>query len=161
MAGIELAAFLLAAAANPSAPAFEFRGITAGTQAEFKKRGFCIDKNGETSCLENATEVAGAPMIDLAISRYQDKLTSVYATFHTNHFKTLLEAFTAKYGTPCETRTKPWQSRMGVKGESAVISWCFKTGVLELESIGPRIDQGRFIYGDQWQAPKAPPKVDF
>ena len=162
MAGIELAAALLAAAAaNPSTPAFEFRGVTAGAATGFKKRGFCTDKNGEGACLEKAVEDAGVPLIDLVTTRYEDKLTSIYATFKTGHFQTLLEASKAKYGTPCDTRAEPWQSRMGAKTQSAVVSWCFKTGVLELESVGARLDEGRFVYADQWQPPKAAPKVVF
>ncbi len=76
-------------------------------------------------------------------------------------FLTLTDAFTQKYGKPCEQAVAKWQSRGGATYDNTVVTWCFKTGKLKLESLGPSLKYGSATYNDDYQAPAKPTPKDF
>jgi len=164
MAGLELAALLLAAASpeptNP--PAFEFHGLVAGEALPEKELGGCrADREtGGQSCLKFWT-VAGLAPDFLSLQAYQGRMTMFLGQIKRSDLPALRDAFRAKYGEPCKTATQEWQSRIGVKITGETLVWCFATGKLVLNEVGTHIDKSSFIYEDDWQPPKAAPKVDF
>lgn len=153
--------------AQSQAQVFTFRDITAGQKLDVTKLGSCSKPDrgvdGELFCAKypNSGEVAGRPLKFFGASVYNTQLVSVYATFNPIDFDTIAAAFTEKYGDACDRGSSDWESRGGLKAQSPYLEWCFSTGRLKLEKIGARIDEGRFMYTDEWKAPPPPPKVDF
>ncbi len=166
MSGIELTALLLAAASpNPelaNLQAFEFQGLVAGEQLPEKELRGCRKERdtGEQVCLKFRSFAGIFPEF-LSLHAYEGRMSMFLGQTKRSDYTTLRDAFKAKYGEPCKTDTQDWQSRMGVKITGESLTWCFSTGKLNLNEVGTHIDKSAFIYQDDWQPPKAAPKVDF
>jgi len=157
-----------AAAAKPitARPAFEFKGITAGQPADMSLLNACHSAdNAQTQCSFKDGAVAGINnTLPPTVYLYDNKISTMLYLFSAKgtDFLTISAALQAKYGPPCKTETQPWQSRAGAHYDNAVLTWCFKTGKLELEQLSTSLDYGDLIYTDDVnKPPTAAPKVDF
>lgn len=144
-------------------PNFTFRDATAGAVVDLKEFGRCEkpDQRGVVACLDNETHVAGEPAEWVIAMLHEGRVTDVGGKFKTGSFGAIAKAFDAKYGKPCETEVRDWQSVMGAKAQGAILTWCFRSGKLKLEQIGGNLSSGRFTYVDDHRPPLKEPKVDF
>lgn len=166
-----IAAILLSAAAPTELPNFEFRDAVAGEPGTLTQFGRCSDSkvSGKGSCAATTHRasparpgfISGVALKAIIATTYQGRLSGIYGTFSGSDFPTIATAFGAKYGEPCKREDRDWQSRGGVKTTNTIITWCFRTGRLRLESHGASLLEGRFIYMDEWQPPAEAPRVDF
>lgn len=155
--------FTLGGSATASAQqsrSFDFLGGSPEVVITTAPEADCTTTGDEISCYDYE-DIAGARAF-VGRKWYKGRLYSVYGSFNEGFFPTISEAFSAKYGRPSKTETKEWQSRGGVKRDNLVQTWTFKTGTLDLESVGGKIGEGRFFFlADELAPPKAPPKVNF
>lgn len=158
-----LAVTLTGASPGTELPNFTFRDVVAGIVVEPKEFGPCEkpDHRGVQACLQNDTSVAGEPADWVIVMLYQGRLTDVGGKFKSTSFGSISKGFEAKYGKPCETGAKDFQSVMGVKAQSVFMTWCFRSGKLTLDQIGGNLSSGRFTYVDDHRPPPKEPKIDF
>lgn len=153
-------------AADPNKPAFDFKGITAGEPADMSLlRGCNAKPSGETQCYFRDAAVAGiTEMLAPSVYLYDGKPYMMIYLFNNRgtNFLTLLSALRERYGAPCRTETKVWQNRAGAKIDNEVVTWCFKTGELELVQLSSSIQYGHLTYTDDVHGvPSKGPTVDF
>lgn len=154
-------------AEEPSKPAFEFKGITAAEPVDMSLLRSCeIKQDGQTKCYLKDGKVAGySGTIPPAVYLYDGKLWKMFYIFKNSspNYSNLLAALRTKYGPPCRIETRVWQNRLGAKLDNPVITWCFKTGELELIQFISDVTLGGLSYVDEVNAgpPKPPPTVDF
>lgn len=161
-----------AAAPATTAPAeaslanFTFKDAKAGEEMDPTVLGKCTpgDIAGKLDCRGSDPVVAGIKLL-LApnYSFYNNRLTSMLFLYDANavNFLTLSDAFTQKYGTPCSKTTEKWQNKTGATFDNQVLLWCFKTGKLQLESLGPSLNYGAVNYIDNYKAPSKATPQDF
>lgn len=144
-------------------PVFEFMGANTETAATLDATKCPPKADGTASCADYSyPTVAGRPMRWLVRDFNQGKLYRVMASFGTGAFDAVREAFVAKYGPPSSTETRKWQSKAGATFDNVVSTWRFKSGRLELESMGGSVDEGAFTFVSTANSPPAEkPKVDF
>jgi hypothetical protein len=153
-----------AARASASAPAFEFKGVTAGSVIDPTTIGTCNPANasGVITCSPSDRAVAGLEGTSSPILYfYKGRLTQMLYLFHDMDFTLLNEAFTSKYGRPCAVTHPKWQSKGGATFDNTLVTWCFKTGKLVLTAISVSRDYGDATYTDTYQAPSKSVPVDF
>lgn len=149
-------------------PVFTFKQAHAGEVMDPSAVGKCGPQDdgipGKIECSGTDNVVAGVGLL-VAPTYYffQGRLTSVLFLYDNNstNFLTFLAAFREKYGAPCATETKKWQSRGGVTLDNSTATWCFKTGKLKLEEIGPSLKYGLVSYDDDYSAPSKSAPQDF
>jgi len=94
-------------------------------------------------------------------SYYNGKLFSIMGLSNEGSFVGLLQAFTAKYGTPV-LGTKPWQNKAGATFNNSTATWKFRNGTLELDSMGIQRDEPMFEFKAlQNYPPATAPKINF
>jgi len=161
-----LFALMLAVSPAPAAtdlPNFEFRGITAGVPVDEKTTKGCKgrdDLEGYRSCVTLSDSLAGVGA-STVVSYYNGKLSSVYLTSSQGNYRTIADAFKQKYGKPCDVRQEEWKSRGGVTIENTIVTWCFKSGRLQLNEVGGKLGEMSASYSDDNEPPRPQPKVDF
>jgi len=151
-----------------SLPAFAFKQARAGEAMDPSVVGRCSPTedriSGKLECRGSDTLVAGINLL-LAPSYYfyQNRLTSMLFLYDNDgvNYLTLLAAFRDKYGVPCNTAAEKWQNRAGSTFENSTATWCFKTGKLKLEQIGPSLKYGLVTYTDDYTAPSKETPRDF
>lgn len=155
-------------ATKAALPMFAFKQAVAGATMDPNLVGNCSPSSdgvaGSVECSGSDDVVAGISLL-VAPTYYffENRLTSMLFLYDNNstNFLTLLEAFTTKYGVPCKTATEKWQSRGGITLDNSTATWCFKTGTLRLEQIGPQRDYGLVAYTDTHKAPTKSAPTDF
>ncbi|WP_125962396.1 hypothetical protein [Sphingomonas sp. ABOLF] len=123
----------------------------------------CSQEGAILSCTEylDAT-VAGRPMRWLTMKFNEQKLFMVNASFGDAAYDDVRAAFIEKYGPPARAETRKWQSKGGAVFDNAVLTWNFKGGRLDLESLGAQVGSGAFSFVSTANAPPPEkPKVDF
>ena len=168
--GAALALFATNASAQTNAkpagtglPNFEFKGVRAGEPADMSIMTDCKPDDGLTRCYGRDPNVAGVRLI-LAPSYYflNGKLSMMLFLFNAPQFSTMAQAFSTKYGPPCRTTHPKWQSKAGAVFENTVMTWCFRTGELELAAMSSSRDYGHAQYVDKVvKLPPKPATVDF
>ena len=147
-------------------PMFEFMGQTTDAQptmAELQGNK-CTSSGARYTCTNvSYPTVAGRPMRYLQIAFFNDRLYAVSAAFGDLAYQPVAEAFTAKYGQPAKIEVRKWQSKAGASFDNRVMIWNFSGGgTLELQSMGSKVDEGRFDFVSTTNSPPAEaPKVDF
>jgi hypothetical protein len=157
-----------APAKSVSLPAFSFKQAQAGETMDPSAVGKCSPTDDgvpeKLECRGSDPMVAGIHLL-LAPSYYfyNSRLTSMLFLYDNDgaNFLTLLGAFRDKYGTPCNTAMEKWQNRAGSTFDNSTATWCFKTGKLKLEQIGPSLKYGVVTYTDQYDAPSKGTPKDF
>lgn len=115
-----------------------------------------------TSCGAINPTIAGVRALSETILLHKNKLSSVSVMFPMTGFKTVTEAFTAKYGKPCAVTIKQVQNRMGARFPSPHYEWCFAQGRLKADMYYPDLETSTAEWEDPQNQPVAPaPKVDF
>lgn len=160
--------FSVEAGAQPSArPDFSFKQAVAGQEMNPNAVGQCQpsrDGPGVLECRGSDPTVAGVRLlVPPNYYFYNNRLTAMFFLFDARgaDYLTFLNAFTDRYGAPCETETKRWQSRGGATYDNPTATWCFRTGRLELEQLGPSLDYGSVTYTDDYSAPSRETPRDF
>lgn len=116
----------------------------------------------QRECGENGSTISGRTIAVENISLYRGRLSSLIITFPAENFGVITDAFTVKYGKPCEASIKEVQNRMGAKFSSGHLAWCFANGKLSADMLGLDIETSTVLWDDPTnQPPKAAPKVDF
>lgn len=144
-------------------PYFAFRELEAGRYFRMDSPGFknCEKTSYAVTCTDLFDRVAGVPAIT-SYTIYERQLYQFWISTERDNLPTLLQAFTAKYGAPCNRGSKTVQNGLGAEFSSAEITWCFKSGKMVASEIGSRITHSSIIYTDEVNAPPAaPPNVDF
>lgn len=149
-----------------SLPVFEFMGqrTDASPTMTVLQGNKCTTEGPRYTCTNvRSPTVAGRPMHYLQIAFFNDRLYAVSAAFGDLAYQPVAEAFTAKYGQPTKIEVRKWQSRAGATFDNKVMIWNFAGGgVLELQSMGSQVDEGRFDFLSATNAPPVEaPKVDF
>lgn len=151
-----------------SLPVFTFKAARAGEVMDPSAVGECApDRDGiagKLKCEGSDPVVAGLKLLVApAYYFYNGRLTSMLFLFDRDgtNYLTLRSGFESKYGAPCSTATEEWQSRGGTTVDNATATWCFKTGKLKLEAIGPSLKYGVVSYTDDFDAPTKATPVDF
>lgn len=155
-------------AVTASLATFTFKDAQAGVAMDPNLVGKCSPSSdgipGKLDCRGKDSKVAGIDLI-LAPSYdfYNGRLTSMLYLYNNNgtDFLTFREAFQEKYGKPCKVETEKWQNKAGSTFDNAQITWCFKTGKLKLEQLGPSLDYGIVTYDDDYDAPSKETPKDF
>jgi hypothetical protein len=80
----------------------------------------------------------GAPIRDYLDGR----LYSLYMTYDSDNFDQVVEALTAKYGSPDTTWTEQVENRMGATFHNETKRWFFSDGYLEAERYGSDLTRG-------------------
>lgn len=145
----------------PELPVFDFLGHNTETPSTVNPK--CPkDKDGSVSCTDFANPtLAGVTLKWLSLSFYNNKLYRVIGSGGRYTFPGLLSAFSKKYGPP-KLETRKWQNRAGAVLDNDVATWQFKGGILELSSIGSRIDDVDFYFISLPNSPPSPEqKIDF
>jgi hypothetical protein len=155
---------------TPTLPIFSFRGIEAGSQYEPGpalgfKRSECRDNGGgQISCTRLFGDLAGIPSLEI-YNFYQGRLGVMSHDFVSSEYFRAFRALNERYGAPCKTDTRVWQNKIGSKFDNEVVTWCFKTGTLELSHLGSRVDYSALRYIDldtlRNFAPHMPSGVNF
>lgn len=104
-------------------------------------------KGPDVSCINPLTKVSNS-YVGYSFQTHNYKLSSLYIDTHPSNFADLLQAFTAKYGSPCETSTSIWKNAAGAAIENPTYHWCFSTGKLLFSKYGGRIDRMGILYED-------------
>lgn len=149
-----------------SQPVFEFMGQTTDappTMSDLQGKP-CTTNGAKYTCTSvSAPTVAGRPMRYLQIAFFNDRLYAVSGAFGEAAYQAVADAFTVKYGQPAKTEVRKWQSRAGAIFDNRVMIWNFSgDSTLELQSMGSKVDEGRFDFVSPKNAPPtAAPKVDF
>ncbi|WP_344699536.1 hypothetical protein [Sphingomonas limnosediminicola] len=146
-------------------PVFQFREIRADQPIDPQSIGFkeCQSlENGLRRCMprSGSDRVANVFVIPMMILN-GSKLASFELIGIQSGYGSIKDAFAAKYGTPCQSRTDKWQNRIGNSFDNEVTVWCFATGRLELKALGNQVDQWQARYVDAVNTPPSTPKVDF
>jgi hypothetical protein len=157
-----------AAVPAPVLPDFTFKEAKAGETVDPAVVGKCSPTRdgiaGKIECRGSDAVVAGVRLI-LAPNYYfyNNRLTSMLFLYDNNgtNFLTFLGAFQDKYGKPCSTSADKWQNRAGSTFDNDTATWCFKTGKLKLERLGPSLKYGVVAYTDDVSAPSADTPKDF
>lgn len=152
----------------PDLPAFTFKEARAGEPMDPATVGKCSPSKdgipGKVECRGKDGTVAGVTLL-LAPSYYfyNNRLTAMLYLYDNNgtNFLTFLGAFQSKYGPPCATSADKWQSRGGATFDNDTATWCFKTGKLKLERLGPSLKYGVVSYNDDVSGPSVETPKDF
>ena len=138
---------------------FDFMGYVAGepiSPKELKKCG----KGGDVSCINPLVKVSNV-YVGYMLETHDYKLSTLYIDAHPNSYSALLEAFSAKYGKPCESTTAVWRNAAGAQIDNPTLNWCFATGKLSFAKYGSRIDKMAIFYEDANKRPKPTPVINF
>lgn len=162
------AARVAPAPVKPTLPLFTFKEARAGEAIDPNKVGKCSPSDdgiaGKLECRGSDPIVAGVNLL-LAPSYYfyQGRLTSMLFLYNNDgvNFLTLLGAFRDKYGAPCNTGSDKWQNKAGSTFDNSTATWCFKTGKLKLEQMGPSLKYGVVSYNDEYTSPSKETPKDF
>lgn len=152
------------AASSASRPVFEFKGLKAGEVIDPTPVADCSppQPTGEMKCdLKDSTIAGIRGLTSPTIYLYKGRLTSMVHLFNAEQFLTMLDAFTTKYGQPCSTAHPKWQNKMGATFDNTVVTWCFRTGKLEMSAMSIDRTYGDFSYTDVYKAPAKAATVDF
>jgi hypothetical protein len=149
-------------------PVFTFKNARAGETTDPNAVGRCSPSDdgiaGKLECRGSDNSVAGVQLL-LAPSYYfyNGRLTSMLYLYDNNgvNYLTFLSAFTERYGPPCKTDSEKWQNKAGSTFDNATATWCFKTGKLKLEQLGPSLKYGIVTYDDDYKAPMKETPKDF
>jgi hypothetical protein len=149
-------------------PDFTFKEAHAGSAMDPSVVGTCTPTDdgiaGKLECRGKDSVVAG---VDLGLAPsyyfYNNRLTSMIYLYDNDgiQFLTFLSAFREKYGAACSTSTPKWQNKAGSTFENTTVSWCFKTGKLTLERMGPSMKYGVVTYTDDVSGPSKSTPKDF
>lgn len=138
---------------------FEFQGETTTATVDLTGRAGCVAKsNTVVECLSRNVVVAGVPNVWLITQYDEGRLFRVIGVgFFSIAYSTLLDAFTAEYGTPVLT-TPRWRSQTGTTLQNDEATWGFADGTLILTRMGSTPDKGTFVFqaleaGPSHQAP--------
>lgn len=150
--------------ATVARPVFSFLGDdteTPTTRKDLNAKA-CTTTGAVMECDDHSNpKIGGADLKWLSLSYNGGLLHQVIGATWTNRYATLLEAFTAKYGTP-KIEVRKWQARSGATFDNAVATWQFKGGFLELSALGTDVNSALFMFVSTANAPaKEKPKVDF
>ena len=96
-----------------------------------------------------------------SVTFYDSRLSTVLAVADRDFYGSIFASLTAKYGQPCRVMPNKWRNAMGTTLDNPITVWCFKTGELQLEQFGSKIDEMSFFYEDDNQPPAGKPTVDF
>jgi hypothetical protein len=151
-----------------SLPAFTFKNARAGVVMDPNSVGKCSPSDdriaGKLSCGGADSVVAGVNLL-LAPTYYfyNGRLTMMLFLYDNDgvNFLTFRQAFEEKYGPPCNSSTEKWQNRAGSTFDNPVVIWCFSTGKLKLEQLGPSLKYGSVTYTDEFNAPSKDTPKDF
>lgn len=149
---IFVAAMLCSGIALADQPAYEFKGLLPGQSissalANSKVRLDC-DENynkpiADKICFlrdrKNET-IAGAHLISMIISFYDDQLVSIQANFRTIDFPQVKEALIGKYGEGHSERSVV-QNRMGASFDNETVTWLGDNDVMTLTKRAGSIDE--------------------
>jgi hypothetical protein len=93
---------------------------------------------------------------------FRNHLFQVEAVFMSSDYDAIRRALVAKYGPPSTDVPGKWQNQLGGTFDKTTSYWLFEGGLLELDSIGDKLDEAKFRFVSSQNAPpKAPPVVDF
>ncbi|MGE0668937.1 MAG: hypothetical protein AB7O49_20485 [Sphingomonadales bacterium] len=143
------------------APMFEFKEVKAGEAVDTSVAGDCKNHGLTLDCVHPDGTVAGAPVGDIAFRFYEERLISMDFVFQNSGFYDIRTAFLRKYGQPCSEKNKEWRNQMGAVLDNVLLTWCFRTGKLQLQARGERSNVGNVSYKDIFQPPSQPVPIDF
>jgi len=149
------AAVLMAASfAHAETDTFEFKGMALGADvAQFEKnrRFLCLKPKNASADLAcgmrraDGETIAGIPVESLMLFFTEAKLQTIYITFASKEFDTVVAALQEKYGkvTPL---TDEVQNRMGATFNNETYSWRKSDQVLKAEKYGSKITTSRVTF---------------
>jgi len=122
----------------------------------------CTATGTQLDCMDfRDPKIGGADLKWMQLTYNNGLLYRVLASTWTNRYSALLDAFTAKYGTP-RIEVKKWQAKSGATFDNSVATWTFKGGELELSSLGTDLDSALFTFVSTINSPpREKPKIDF
>lgn len=138
---------------------FDFMGYVAGEIIPAEKLKKCT-KGPDATCIVRMVKVSTI-YADYLLETHNFRLSSLYIDAHPNSYPALLEAFTAKYGEPCDTVDTVWKNAAGAELSNPTTFWCFKTGKLMFAKYGSRIDKMAILYTDTNKPPEPAPTINF
>lgn len=142
---------------GPPAPggAFEFKGFRSGVAIDLRQLPMdkckVNERQNTLDCTYFDETVAGWTGV-LIYEFNGNKLYAVLASLSERAYPDILDAFNAKYGTPCASRGA---------GEFMDFDWCFKTGILTVTRLVPSNPGKMSIMYIDNDKPVVKPKVDF
>ncbi len=153
---ISALAALALTAATPPLPEFRFRehssGATYDVSALTKGSG-CRDTEIGRRCVSE-TFVSGWRM-DMMFTIANQHLYTLELFGHRNAIPDMLGALKERYGLPCKSGSETVNNRAGGSFQSAIFTWCFRTGELVFRERDYQIDRFSVIYTDRANAPQS------
>lgn len=156
---LALAMVAVPAAAEELKP-FDFMGYVAGEAIPPEKLKKCGKDGPDQTCIVPLVEVSDVS-VGYLLETHDYKVSSLYIDAHPNNYSRLLEAFTVKYGEPCEVTQTTWKNAAGAELDNPTFYWCFKTGKLRFSKYGAYINKMGIFYEDANQRPKKSPTINF
>lgn len=139
---------------------FDFMGYVAGEIIPPEKLKKCGKSAPDQTCLVPLVQVSNV-YVGYLLKTHDYRMTSLFIDAHPNSYTSLLDAFTAKYGQPCEVSEAVWKNAAGAELENPSLHWCFSTGKLTFSKYGAYINKMGILYKDVNQPPESPPTINF
>lgn len=144
-------------------PEFSFLGVSPEAQVSSALIGgkdCAVNPVGKTECsapYSSSLKIGNAPIYVLELEFNNGKLYAVIGSVKSTAYSDLMSAFSAKYGSPAESKPEKWQSKAGAVFDNLVSTWHFKGGDLVVQAMGTSRDDTDFMFSHLGNAPAAVP----